>query len=110
MFTHGSQAIRKWYAEMPDKLGQILASRTAEGLPVKSTEEREALERQREKEFLATQGDYTSEVRKMACTRTMCQSLSAAPASWHTVESRSIVRGAACNVALRWLRRSSMSW
>lgn len=57
------QAIKKWYAEMPDKLGGFMAERRAGEVPVKSTEEREALERQREKEFLASEGDYSNKVR-----------------------------------------------
>lgn len=48
---------------MPEKLGGFLAERPAGEVPVKSTEEREALERMREKEFLETEGDYTNEVR-----------------------------------------------
>lgn len=57
-----SQAIKKWYAEMPDLLGNLLADRPGGNFPVKSTEEREELEQFREKEFLQSQGDYTAEV------------------------------------------------
>ena len=60
--------IQQWYLEMPDKLSKLLAERKAAGLPIKSDDEREQLERRHEKEFLHSQGDYTEEVR--------------APASW----------------------------
>jgi len=59
--------IQQWFLEMPDKLGKLLAEHDATlyaaGLPVKSDEERERLERRHEKEFLRSQGNYTEEVR-----------------------------------------------
>lgn len=58
-----SQTIKKWYAEMPDLLGNLLADRPGDNVPVKSTEEREKLEQFREKEFLLLEGNYTTEVR-----------------------------------------------
>ena len=57
------QAIKKWYAEMPDKLGAYLAKRRPGEVAVKAVEERESLERLREKEFLQREGNYTNEVR-----------------------------------------------
>ena len=56
--------IKKWYAEMPEQLGNLLASRPASQGSVKSTEEREELERMREKEFLESEGNYTNAVRR----------------------------------------------
>ena len=56
--------IKKWYAEMPNQLGTLLADRPAGETSVKSNEEREELERLREKEFLASEGNYTNAVRE----------------------------------------------
>lgn len=65
LITRGAaQAIKKWYAEMPDKLGAFMAKRREGEVTVKSTEEREELERLREKEFLESEGNYTNEVRR----------------------------------------------
>ena len=65
---YGCQVIQQWFLEMPDKLSKLLAARDAAGLPVKSDEERERLERRHEKEFLRSQGDYTEEVRSTVCS------------------------------------------
>ena len=68
--------IQQWFLEMPDKLGKLLAEHDATiyaaGLPVKSDEERERLERKHEKEFLRSQGNYTEEVR---CNRVVASRL-----------------------------------